>query len=572
MADSLFISPLQSQLYYIILSAAVSFFASGQAASLAGIIVEALTEWLSGNIFGATIYYTAEISQSLMSLFAYIAVLVLAISYLLSPFVRIRVVNWQKALAWFIFGTIFLTQGPVIYRQSEQMRRDLAGDLYRTVLNHTQIPGLSVSPGPGYDQKLSALPGGAISGLDVGIAYLLVADRSEILAPTDVLPREFRQTYFPTDLDSEKMKSLNPPERNEAITKGLQGCLRIVTAHVVLLFGIIEQLIYLALTIAAGLLFINMALVLPLALFEYTEPLAGSVLDSWFKLFIFTVIASVFQAIIVGVVIAAAQANHPAMVLGTSFVGIFLMMALLIRSFAAIGNSMNSMFTAASQVTSGKIHSPLELGGAAAGAAAMAAVTVATAGAGAAVTALAGGSMAQIAGSALAGSDKLFQGAAIGSMVLPDSSTLKEPATGFYEGAMSNRMLGPAGGLLLRHKGDDQQAFTAKDAAGLEKGSTNTVLGTAISQAISGAPAGGYASQEAALEAVRASLQAQGAMNARLEAHLEQRAQGIGQHVMAESQRPDHPLKVHVSVDSKDSGNGKDATAASGKTENIGKR
>lgn len=574
MPDSLFLVPLQMQLYYAILAIAISIFESGRAAGLAGVIIEGLTEWLQVSMFGTTIQYTSDASKPLMSMFAIIAVMLLAFSYLLSPLVNIRVVNWQKALGWFMFATVFFSQGPTLYQQTEEARRSLASDLYKTVLDNTEIPGLSeIGNGLGDDQIMGALPSDNISGLDVGMAYLL-ADRGEILAPTTKLPTKFNKVYFPARLDAEKFKSLNPSERSESISLGLQGCLRFITGHIVLCYGIVEQLVYLMLTIAAGLLFINMALVLPLSLFEYTEPMAGSVLDSWFKLFIFTIIASAFQAIVVGVVIMAAEAANPAMVLGTSFVGSFLMIGLLIRSFSAIGDSMNQVFATASQVTGGKIHSPSDLGGAALGATAGAALTVATAGAGAAVAAAAGGSMAQIAGSALSGSDKLFQGAAIGSMVLPDSSPLKESATGFYEGAMSNRMLGPLGGTLLRKKEvetGEAKEFTAGDAAGLEREATSTAMGLAIGHAISSAPPGGYTNPEAAIEAVRAALQAQGPLNARQEAHLEQRSHGIGQHVMSESQQADKTLHVNVSVSDNKRDNGKEAPTMATPNQTRGK-
>ncbi len=201
------------------------------------------------------------------------------------------------------------------------------------------------------------------------------------------------------------------------------------------------------------------------------------------------------------------------------------------------------------------------------------ALTVATAGAGAAVAAGAGASLAQVAGSALSGMDTLYSASALGSFVLPDESTLKGAAQGFYEGALSQRMMGPLGGLFLDEggfgrqrppsetpaapvaaqpgpppatSGSGQAAASPQAEAEIRLDSADLTglreaVSTAMSQAIQHAPQGGYPTQEAALEAVREALVtiplagAPGGMAAgdpRLGDYLDRRAAPIASHIL----------------------------------------
>jgi hypothetical protein len=235
------------------------------------------------------------------------------------------------------------------------------------------------------------------------------------------------------------------------------------------------------------------------------------------------------------------------MTLGASFIGCMVMSVLLVKAVGAIWDALNRMFKVMSETVGGGLLSPAEAATAAAGGAAGMALTVATAGAGAAVAAGAGASMAQVAGSALSGMDTLYSSAALGSFVLPDDSNLKGTAQGFYEGALSNRMMGPLGGLFLSEGGfgarsgsdSSQKAPTTQTSTNASTpaptpspapestpstspaapaGETNIRLdsadliglrdavSTAVRQAVTAAPADGYPTQEAALSAVRDSL------------------------------------------------------------------
>jgi hypothetical protein len=147
---------------------------------------------------------------------------------------------------------------------------------------------------------------------------------------------------------------------------------------------------------------------------------------------------------------------------------------------------------------------------------------------------------------------------------------LKESAQGFYEGALSNRMLGPLGGLLLREGGVTGRAIAETPAtAGIEtKASTpagvnaaaaemdvrldsadlvslRDAVTTAMTQALLAAPPGGYKTQDDALATVRSALASvplagsptgMAAGDPRMGDYLDRRATPIASHILLTSQ------------------------------------
>jgi len=591
MADTLFIVPFQIWVYAMVWNTAIRFWLADRALLLAGLMIQAITDWLTTQLFGPAISDFVLLSKGLLPTFFTIAVFLLALGYLAAPFFKIRVVSMSKAIGWLLFALLFYQAGPGLYVEGEQARRALSSEFYGLVL--TQANSAPTTSGPivvlnsiaaGPDDAMGALDNQFgpfipsdrfVDGLDLAMAYTL-SDGDDVVYALAPLPDDFSAEYFDITTGPFFFLSMTAEERSDSINAGLTGISRLLLATVIIVFGLFEQASYLCLSVAAGILFLSMAVAILFSFFEHTEMIARTLLDMWLELFILSVIISMLQAFVVGLVTVGARTLNPTLTLGASTLGVIVMAVLLLKSLGAIWDALNRMFKAMSQSVGGRLMSPAEAGLAAAGSVGGLALTIATAGAGAAVAVGAGASMAQVAGSALSGMDTLYSASAMGSFVLPDSAPLKSTAQGFYEGALSNRMLGPMGGLLLQEGGISGRSGGAASSNGSTAGSNSRpisspstpapsspptetdvrldsadltglrdAVSTAMSQALMRAPQGGYASPDAALVAVREALRSvpmtgmptgMTANDARMSDYLDRRAAPVANHIMLASQ------------------------------------
>jgi len=574
MVDTLFIVPLQIFLYGLSYMVLTTTWGIVRSLLSGGFMVQAITSWLQTDLFGPAITEVQLVSDGILPMFATIAVWLLAFSYLLSPFFKIRVVDWKKALVWFLGATILFQYGPSLYIEVEELRREFASNFYTVVFDQVRATGgvpqlLAIEDGPD-DVPLEALSNqfedtiegdDYVDGLDIAMSYTL-SGALDVLEAPNPLPTSFAEAFAP-EQDDPTWLSYTPDERLDFIASSWLGTFRLMLAVPIVIFGIVEQLIYLCLTVAAGILFIDLALALPFALFERTELMARSVLDMMLELFIFSAIVAALQAILIGVVTSAANTLRPTLAFSATFIGLMFEIGLLTRAAGAILDASKRMFQAMSQVVGGQVMSPSEAAMAGATAAGAAAVGVATAGVGAIGAYAATGSVMSAAGSALAGSDKLFNTAALGQMALPEGSQLKEKLSGFYEGALAQRMAPGLGGLLLREDGKAprshgqaeasaegmreaarQQAAAERLPAGGQQDirfdaadvlQLREALATALAQAIRSTPQGGYRSADDALAAISRALSGLGRdprTDPAMGAFLAPRGQGAADYVM----------------------------------------
>src|SRR5574341_883636 len=518
MVDNLFILPLQQFIYYVALMIAATAWSGARALLLAGYLVQAVTAWLAESLFGPAIGEVAFLSSALIPAFATLAVFLLAISYLLSPFFHIRVVAWQKAVGWLLLGALFFQFAPGLYRDGETLRRALSSDFYELVLGQANSAP-AIAPLAAIQTGQSEVPLAALSnhfgpyidtdqyvdGLDIAMAFLRAGARDVLQAP-NVVPDDFLALYFRPSLPASQSPtfwlSLTADERNQIMGAAVLGIFRIILGYAVISFGLAERLVYLALTLAMGVLFVSLSLALPFALFERTELMARAVLDMMLELFIFSAIVAALQAVIVGLVIAGAQTLNPALALGASGIGLVVESVLLVRSLGAIWDSLNRMFAAMSKVVGGRVLSPAEaaaLGAQAATGAAGAALTagagLALAGGGAAVTLLSGGSKEQAA--------EHF------------ASSLTQPPP------RSTPTSAPAG---YQH----DIRFDAADIVQLRE-----ALAGAMQAALAHMPRGGYGSAEQVLSAVAAHLPGRWQGDPKMDAFLQHKQQAVVSYVMS---------------------------------------
>jgi hypothetical protein len=457
-----------------------------------GYIVEVINRWLAQNAFSPLIQMTSDTLEVAVGLAFLVALFVLGITYLLAAIIRLDVVSPRSAIIWYIAGSLFFAVGPSLYQGMNDFRMTIAEGFYLSALNGLQgsvggtfgslgqVQSADLGIGAICDHLGVYLPGatgaGRIDGLDVALAYVR-ADGPDVMGypqpffspgcPTHLLhpltgayvsplPQEwyFPGSYFDvaqgpplafdTMTDAQRAASI-------AIASSSQG--RLLTAWPLVLFGVVEQLVYLLITIAQGLTFISFGVAILFAFFKRTEAIANSIVNQWIELIVQTVIIALIQALVVALFLAGTTAGNGMVVLGIGLVCLVFMLITLWSGIKAVWNSFNRLFGAFNQAAGGTILTPAQAGSAAATAGVMAAGGALAIGSSslAGMTAMdMGATRAQTAGLTLGGVTPLTS-AARTLTYLPGvrNTALGEAAEQFVEGATTRRVAGPVLGMML---------------------------------------------------------------------------------------------------------------------------
>jgi hypothetical protein len=457
-----------------------------------GYIVEVINRWLAQNAFSPLIQMTSDTLQVAVGLAFLVALFVLGITYLLAAIIRLDVVSPRSAIVWYIAGSLFFAVGPSLYQGMNDFRMTIAEGFYLSALNGLQgsvggafgslgqVRSADLGIGAICDHLGVYLPGatsaGRIDGLDVALAYVR-ADGPDVMGypqpffspgcPTHLfhpltgayvspLPQEwyFPGSYFDvaqgpplafdTMTDAQRAASI-------AIASSSQG--RLLTAWPLVLFGVVEQLVYLLITIAQGLTFVSFGVAILFAFFKRTEAIANSIVNQWIELIVQTVIIALIQALVVALFLAGTTAGNGMVVLGIGLVCLVFMLITLWSGIKAVWNSFNRLFGAFNQAAGGTILTPAQAGSAAATAGLVAAGGAVAIGSSslAGMTAMdMGATRAQTAGLTLGGVTPLTS-AARTLAYLPGvrNTALGEAAEQFVEGATTRRVAGPVLGMML---------------------------------------------------------------------------------------------------------------------------
>ena len=466
-----------------------------------GYIVEVINRWLAQNAFSPLIQMTNDTLEVAVGLAFVVALFVLGITYLLAAIIRLDVVSPRSAIIWYIAGSLFFAVGPSLYQGMNDFRMTVAEGFYLSALSGlqgsvggtfgslAQVQSADLGIGAICDHLGVYLPGatgaGRIDGLDVALAYLR-ADGPDVMGypqpfyspgcPTHLfnpltgayvspIPQEwhFPGSYFDvnqgaalsfdTMTDAQRAASL-------AVASSSQG--RLLTAWPLVLFGVVEQLVFLLITIAQGLTFISFGVAILFAFFKRTEAIANSIVNQWIELIVQTVIIALIQALVVALFLAGTTAGNGMVVLGVGLICLVFMLITLWSGVKAVWNSFNRLFSAFSQAAGGTIITPAQAGSAAATAGVMAAGGAVAIGSSslAGMTAMdMGATRAQTAGLTLGGVTPLTS-AARTLAYLPGvrNTALGEAAEQFLEGATTRRVAGPALGMMLMTDRDPASA------------------------------------------------------------------------------------------------------------------
>lgn len=480
-----------------------------------GHAIELANLWLAQNAFAPLISQTNNQMRVTASLAFVIALIVLGITYLLAAFVKLDVVSPRSAVGWYLAGAVFFQLGPTLYQGMHDFRRDLSSGFYHVALESMQSAGSpfgsraavtssDLPPLPACDALGPYLPGAtmtpfgsSVDGLDIALAYLR-ADGQDVMGypapvptacfqprapgqdtdlPTDWIFRE--EGYFYSLASSQFFGDpLGEEERKASIDKAGAAQFRIFSAWPLIIFGVVEQLIFLLLTIAQGLTFVSFSVAILFAFFKKTEVIARSILDMWIELIVQTVVIALMQSLIVSFLLGAAATQNALVVLGVSLLCTIFILVLLWSGVKAVWNSFNRLFGSIGQVTGGVMAAPGVVGLGLAGAGTAAAVGTAALAANVGSSALAGVSamqqgatVAQAAGVMLGGSRGL-QTAARTLAYLPGTrnTDIGRMADEFTEGSVLRQagqsiplVGGVAGPILAAHMLSDRgEAAKAK--------------------------------------------------------------------------------------------------------------
>ncbi|NLF75933.1 MAG: hypothetical protein GX573_09550, partial [Chloroflexi bacterium] len=399
--------------------------------------IELANLWLVENAFAPLISQTNNQMRVTASLAFVIALIVLGITYLLAAFVRLDVVSPRGAIGWYLAGIVFFQRGPLLYQGMHDFRRDLSSGFYNVALDSMQSAGSPFSslgavtssdlpPLPACDALGPYLPGATmtpfgsgVDGLDIALAYLL-ADGQDVMGYPSPVPTAcfqprgalydpalpthwqfYEDSYFYVANSSQFFGDpLGEEERKASIDHAGAAQFRIFSAWPMVFFGVVEQLIFLLLTIAQGLTFVSFSVAILFAFFKKTEVIARSILDMWIEIIVQTVVIALMQSLIISFLLGAAATQNALVVLGVSLLCTIFIVVLLWSGIKAVWNSFNRLFGAIGQATGGVMVAP-------------GAVGVGLAGAGVAAAAGTAALATNVGSSALAGATAVQNGATV---------------------------------------------------------------------------------------------------------------------------------------------------------------
>ncbi|MBZ0299392.1 MAG: hypothetical protein K8J31_06620, partial [Anaerolineae bacterium] len=501
-------------IYNIIVLIAGAHWSVEKAILMGGYTIKLINQWLIENAFMPIIAQTNDSLQVAVSYVFIIALLVLGLTYMLAALVRLDVVSPRNAITWYVAGLLFFTIGPSFYQGMNSFRLSIAQVMYVSVLDGlnnnagdfsslAQVNSNDLDLGALCDQFDVYLPGatgpGPIDGLDIAMAYLrghpqdVMGYPQPVFSPgcgiylqnpnpstwagtagSSVVPMDWNMegNYFDNTISPITWDDLGEEERDAAVARAGASQQRALTAWPLLLFGLVEQIVHLLITIAMGITFISFGVAILFAFFKCTESIAHSIINQWVELIVQTTIIALIQALVIGFFLAGAATGSAAAIVGIGLLCLVFILITMWSGVKAVWNSFNRLFNAMSQVTGGVMVSPGTAALATAGAGALAAGAAVTVGSSAmaGMTALnRGATMAQAAGVTFGGS-RTLSGAARTLAYLPGArnTPLGEAAEQFTEGSVTRqvarnvpvvgRMTGPMVGTTLLSDRDPAQA------------------------------------------------------------------------------------------------------------------
>lgn len=476
--------------YSIIVLIAGIHWSLQEALLMAGYTVKLVNQWLIENAFMPIIAQTNNSLGMAVSVVFVVALLVLGITYLLAAFIRLDVVNPRSAIMWYVAGLLFFTIGPSLYQGMNAFRLNISQMMYLSVLQGlddnagdfsslAQVNSNDIGLGSLCDQFDVYLPGatgpGPIDGLDIAMAYLrghaqdVMGYPQPVYSPgctmyfqnpnastwagvggTSVVPMDWNMEggYFDNSVSPMTWDGVEDSVRDRAVSMAGSSQQRALTAWPLLLFGLVEQIVHLLITIAMGITFISFGVAILFAFFKRTESIAHSLINQWIELIVQTAIIALIQALVIGFFLAGAATGSAAAIIGIGLICLAFIVITMWSGVKAVWNSFNRLFNAMGQVsgnvllTPGSVTSTAAIGATAAATGSTSLMTSMGSNALAGMNALNNGATAAQTAGLMFGGFNSLSGAARTLTHLPGlrGTALGEAAEQFTEGAATRQV------------------------------------------------------------------------------------------------------------------------------------
>jgi hypothetical protein len=389
------------ELFYsvIVLIAGVHWSLQG-AVLMAGYTIKLVNQWLIENAFMPIIAQTNNSLSLAIGVVFVVALLVLGITYLLAAFIRLDVVAPRSAIMWYVAGVLFFTIGPSFYQGMNTFRLNISQLMYLSVLQGlddnagdfsslAQVDSNDLDLGALCDQFDVYLPGatgpGPIDGLDIAMAYLrghaqdVMGYPQPVYSPgcgiylqnpnpstwageggTSVVPMDWNMegNYFDHNVSPITWDDVEDSVRDRAVSMAGSSQQRALTAWPLLLFGLVEQIVHLLITIAMGITFVSFGVAILFAFFKRTESIAHSIINQWIELIVQTTIIALIQALVIGFFLAGAATGSAAAIIGIGLICLVFIVITMWSGIKAVWNSFNRLFNAMGQVSGNVLLSP----------------------------------------------------------------------------------------------------------------------------------------------------------------------------------------------------------------------
>jgi len=386
--------------YSLIVMLASIHWGLQKALLMAGYTVKLINDWLITSAFVPIIGQTNDSLRLAVGYVFIVALLVLGITYLLAAFIRLEVVNPRSALMWYVAGVLFFTIGPSFYQGMNTFRLNISQVMYLSVLDGlsansgdfsslSQINSNDLDLGELCDYLDVYLPGstghGPIDGLDIALAYLrghaqdVMGYPQPVYSPgcplylqnpnpstwasvagSSVVPMDWNLEggYFDSAISPITWNEVEEPVRDGAVSMAGASQQRALTAWPLLLFGLVEQIVHLLITIAMGITFVSFGMAILFAFFKRTESIAHSIINQWIELIVQTTIIALIQALVMGFFLAGAATGSAAAIIGIGLICLVFILITMWSGVKAVWNSFNRLFNAMGQVTGNVLLSP----------------------------------------------------------------------------------------------------------------------------------------------------------------------------------------------------------------------
>jgi hypothetical protein len=386
--------------YSVIVLIAGVHWSLQEAVLMAGYTIKLVNQWLIENAFMPIIAQTNNSLSLAISVVFVVALLVLGITYLLAAFIRLDVVAPRSAILWYVAGIMFFTIGPSFYQGMNTFRLNISQLMYLSVLQGlddnagdfsslAQVDSNDLDLGPLCDQFDVYLPGatgpGPIDGLDIAMAYLRGHAQDVMGYPqpvyssgcgiylqnpnpstwageggTSVVPMDWNMegNYFDHNVSPITWDDVEDSVRDRAVSMAGSSQQRALTAWPLVLFGLVEQIVHLLITIAMGITFVSFGVAILFAFFKRTESIAHSIINQWIELIVQTTIIALIQALVIGFFLAGAATGSAAAIIGIGLICLVFILITMWSGIKAVWNSFNRLFNAMGQVSGNVLLSP----------------------------------------------------------------------------------------------------------------------------------------------------------------------------------------------------------------------